>query len=72
MNEYEIVVFEDDRIRVIDEDDDPLSDDEHSELELPLPTIDDIFLNDHSWDTLHMRRYRFRPQYWNFRDYELI
>lgn len=72
MNEYEVIVFEDDRIHVLPEYTVEASDDEVSDSDDQPDEIDNIFCDDHIWDQRPTFRYRFRPQYWNFLPNELI
>jgi hypothetical protein len=72
MNEYEVIVFENDRIYVVPEEDAESTDDDRTEIDIPIPIEDDIFSDEHPWDRRSTLRYRFRPDFWNFRDYELF
>lgn len=66
-NDFDQVVFENDYINYYSDEDEFHDDIEpEPELEWLLPEPPDIYSNDHPWDTLHQRKYRFRPDVWLF------
>ena len=71
MNEYEVIVFEDHQINFLDDSPHDSSDEETPEVECTL-IIDepDIFTCEHPWDDIPNLRYRFKPEFWNYSDYE--
>jgi hypothetical protein len=75
MNEYESVYFDDYKL-IIDDEEEHMFIENEEEQHLVMDDeneIDftDIFQSDHVWDSLHLRRYRFKPQYWNFTEHEI-
>jgi hypothetical protein len=75
MNEHDVVFFHNHNIFVIDnntERSDTRSDvsDEDTLYDALEPTEDDIFSEDHPWDT-RVKSYRLRPELWNFTKQEL-
>lgn len=78
MNEYENVYFDDYKL-IIDDNNNNEDENIYNENEEDQLLIDDefeidltdIFQSDHIWDSLHLRRYRFKPQYWNFTEHEI-
>ena len=76
MNEYESVYFDDYKLIIDDhyEDENMFNDNEYDQVIVDDESeIDlmDIFQIDHAWDSLHLRKYRFKPQYWNFTEQEI-
>lgn len=71
MNEYEVIVFEDHQINFLDDSPHDSSDEETPEVERTLIIEEpDIFTCEHPWDDIPNLRYRFKPEFWNYSDYE--
>jgi hypothetical protein len=64
MNEHDVVVFHNYKILVVSDNESDCSDDSDDDyLEYTELVQDDIYSEDHPWDTRE-RSYRFRPDIW--------
>jgi hypothetical protein len=72
MNEYEVIVFQDYQINLLEDDLDDSSDEDILEIIECNMIIEeqDIFTCEHPWDNIPNLRYRFKPEFWNYSDYE--
>lgn len=73
MNETEIVIFKDDRIYVLSDDD---QDSDNSscyddDTDLQPSVVTDIY-KPTSWDDIPSLRYRHRPMYWRWASWEVF
>jgi hypothetical protein len=71
MNEYEVIVFENYQINILEDESLHYSDEETPDIEYTTTAEEnDIFTSEHLWDNIPNLRYRFKPEFWNYSDFE--
>ena len=73
-NEFEVVIFEDDRVVVYDPDSESESESSEYSYADDVFCVDDevnIYDEQHPWDLIPTLRFRFRPEFWRWTEGEL-